>query len=151
MRRAAADLLSLMEKGPACVPELLVTALPESLRFWVGICGFSVLYERPEEGFAMVTRDGAWIMLDQLSHTRDWVAAPLERPFGRGLNLEFSVPDAGAIHAAVQAAGTPIFLPMEEKRYRIGAGHVRVRQFIAQDPDGYLLRFSQLLEATRGG
>jgi len=144
VRRAAAEVLALLEDGPACVPELLVTDLAASLRCWRDALGFTVLYDRPEAGFAMLAREGAWIMLDQLNG-EDWLAAPLERPFGRGLNLEFTVTDVDALHARARAQGLPIFLDLHEKRYRIGAGGVHVRQFIVSDPDGYLLRFSQSL------
>ncbi|BDG71466.1 bleomycin resistance protein [Roseomonas fluvialis] len=130
---------------PVLVPELLVTDLDASLRFWRDICGFAVLYDRPEDGFACIERDGARLMLDRLGTTRDWVAAPLERPFGRGMNLEIAVDAVDPLLSACAAAGWPLFLAAEEKSYRIGAAAARVRQFIVQDPDGYLVRFSQRL------
>jgi catechol 2,3-dioxygenase-like lactoylglutathione lyase family enzyme len=34
------------------VPELLITDLAASLNFWVTLCGFEILYDRPKEGFA---------------------------------------------------------------------------------------------------
>jgi catechol 2,3-dioxygenase-like lactoylglutathione lyase family enzyme len=130
---------------PALVPELLVTDLAASLRFWHGLCGFAVLFDRPEEGFAYIERDGARIMLDRLGSTRDWVAAPLEAPFGRGMNLEIAVASIAPLLAALAGAAWPLFLAPEEKSYRVGTGAVRVRQFIVQDPDGYLVRFSERL------
>jgi len=130
---------------PALVPELLVTDLDASLRFWHGLCGFAVLYDRPEDGFACIERDGARIMLDQLGRTRDWIAAPLEPPFGRGMNLEIAVASLAPLMAALHGAGWPLFLPIEEKSYRVGDAAVRVRQCIVQDPDGYLVRFSERL------
>jgi catechol 2,3-dioxygenase-like lactoylglutathione lyase family enzyme len=132
---------------PALVPELLVTDLAASLRFWRDICGFAVLYDRPDEGFACIERDGARIMLDQLGATRDWVAAPLEHPFGRGMNIEITVASARPLLEACTAADWPLFLAAEEKSYRVGAAAVRVRQFIVQDPDSYLVRFSERLAA----
>lgn len=131
---------------PALVPELGVTDIAASLGFWCGICGFEVLWERPEEGFACIGREGARLMLDRLGGTRDWLAAPAERPFGRGMNLEIAVASLAPLLAALEAAGHPFFLPVEEKSYRVGAGEVRVRQFIVQDPDGYLVRFSERME-----
>lgn len=128
---------------PALVPELLVRDLAASLGFWRDLCGFAVLYDRPEEGFACIEREGARIMLDRLGATRDWVAAPLEPPFGRGMNLEIAVASLAPLLAALEAAGWPFFLPPEEKAYRVGEALVRVRQFIVQDPDGYLVRFSE--------
>jgi len=132
-------------RNPALVPELLVTDLAVSLRFWRDTCGFAVLFDRPEEGFACIERDGARIMLDQRGGTRDWLAAPAERPFGRGMNLEIAVAAVQPLLEACGAAGWPLFLAPEEKSYRVGAGTVRVRQFIVQDPDGYLVRFSEEL------
>jgi catechol 2,3-dioxygenase-like lactoylglutathione lyase family enzyme len=82
-------------------------------------------------------------MLDQLGTGRDWVTAPLEPPLGRGINLEITVEDIAPILAALVAAGWPLFLGPEEKTYRVGEGLVTVRQFLVQDPDGYLLRFSE--------
>lgn len=128
---------------PALVPELLVADLDASLRFWCGLCGFAVVYDRPEDGFACIERDGARIMLDRLGATRDWLAAPLEPPFGRGMNLEIAVAAVQRLLDACAAAAWPLFLPPEEKSYRVGAAAVRVRQFIVQDPDGYLVRFSE--------
>jgi catechol 2,3-dioxygenase-like lactoylglutathione lyase family enzyme len=130
---------------PALVPELGVTDLAASQRFWRDICGFTVLYDRPEDGFACLERDGARIMLDQLGRTRDWVAAALERPFGRGMNLEIAVASVQPVLDALAAAAWPLFLAPEQKSYRVGDGAVRVRQFIVQDPDGYLVRFSERL------
>jgi catechol 2,3-dioxygenase-like lactoylglutathione lyase family enzyme len=131
---------------PTLVPELLVSDLDASLRFWRDLCGFAVLYDRPEEGFACIERDGARIMLDRLGATRDWVAGPLHHPFGRGMNLEVAVASVAPLLAACAAAPWPLFLAPEEKSYRVGDGAVRVRQFILQDPDGYLVRFSERLD-----
>jgi hypothetical protein len=50
------------------------------------------------------------------------------------------------LYARVRAAGATVFLDMEEKWYRRDAApsvEVGNRQFIVQDPDGYLLRFAE--------
>jgi hypothetical protein len=77
-------------------------------------------------------------MLDQLGLDRDWTTAALAPPFGRGLNLEIAA-------NAPAAAGWPLCMAPDTKAYRIGARRVTVRQFLVQDPVGYLLRFSQEL------
>ena len=69
------------------VPELLVADINKSLRFWHDACGFTVLFDRPEEGFAYLDLDGAQIMLDEIGQTHDWVTGPLEPPLGRGMNI----------------------------------------------------------------
>ena len=47
--------------------------------------------------------------------------------------------------AALEAASWPLYLAPEEKWYRAGNRESGVRQFIVQDPDGYLLRFQESL------
>lgn len=43
----------------------------------------------------------------------------------------------------MKASGAEIFLPLEEKWYRLNEIEVGNRQFIVLDPDGYMLRFEQ--------
>jgi hypothetical protein len=38
------------------VPELLVTDLNKTLFFWRDVCGLTVLFDRPDEGFAYTRR-----------------------------------------------------------------------------------------------
>ena len=124
------------------VPELLVADIDKSLLFWRDLCGFTVLFDRPEEGFAYLDLAGAQIMLDELGQTRDWVAGPLEAPFGRGMNLQISVPAIEPILVALAPAGWPLFMQPEQKWYRTGEVETGVHQFLVQAPDGYLIRFS---------
>ncbi len=126
------------------VPELDVSELAASLAFYVGVLGFRVLYERPEERFAYLGREGAELMLEEAAGPgRRFRTAPLERPFGRGVNLQIEVGDAAALHVKVLAGGFAPLIPLEERWYRRGAGQTGNRQFVVADPDGYLLRFFQ--------
>ena len=131
-----------MTSAPALVPELLVTDLAASLDFWVSLCGFEIRYERMDERFAAIALGSAHVMLDQIGVGRDWVPAPLERPLGRGVNFEIAVPSIEPLLERLAGAGWPLFLAAEEKTYRTGGTEVRVSQFLVQDPDGYLLRFT---------
>jgi catechol 2,3-dioxygenase-like lactoylglutathione lyase family enzyme len=49
----------------ALVPELEVSDLAASLAFYLGVCGFAVAYERPEERFVYLEREGAELMLEE--------------------------------------------------------------------------------------
>jgi catechol 2,3-dioxygenase-like lactoylglutathione lyase family enzyme len=126
----------------ALVPELLVSDIATSLRFWRDICGFTILFDRPDEGFAYLDLGGAQIMLDELGKTRDWVTGPLESPFGRGMNLFVRVEAIEPILASLARAGWPLFMDPERKWYRAGDVETGVHQFLVQDPDGYLIRFA---------
>lgn len=131
--------------APAIVPELLVSDLEQSLGFWRDLCGFEILYRRPEDLFAYLTRDGAHLMLEQYGIGRNWETGPLERPFGRGINFQINLPECASIADRLAAAKIPLFMDMEEKWYRANAEEIGVRQFIVQDPDGYLVRFQSSL------
>ena len=125
------------------VPELSVADIAASLRFWRDLCGFTIAYDRPEDGFAYLDRDGGQVMLDELRPGRGrWATGSLEPPLGRGINLQIDVSDTVSILERLAGASWPLFMAPEEKWYRAGAIEVGVRQFLVQDPDGYLIRFS---------
>jgi len=122
------------------VPELYCSDLERSVAFYVGVLGFTVAYERPEERFVYLQREGAQLMLEQPTG-RTFLAADLEHPYGRGINLQIEVTDVASLYAAVQAAAWPVFLQLETRWYRRDEVLLGNRQFVVQDPDGYLLRF----------
>ena len=131
---------------PTLVPELICSNFQYSLAFYTDVIGFAVMYARLENRFAMLEREGAELMIEQpLSRDRLWPKAELSPPYGRGINLEIRVEDIEPLAAAVIAAGVPFFLPPEERWYRRDETEIGVRQFAIQDPDGYLLRFSQTI------
>jgi catechol 2,3-dioxygenase-like lactoylglutathione lyase family enzyme len=130
-----------MESWAPLVPELLVTDLNSSLRFWCEFIGFSVTYDRPEDKFAYLDLAGAQVMLEQRDDTeRQWITGALEKPLGRGINFQIEVTGIDQILARLTEANWPIFMAVEEKWYRIGARETGQRQFLVKDPDGYLLR-----------
>jgi catechol 2,3-dioxygenase-like lactoylglutathione lyase family enzyme len=128
--------------APPVIPELDVADLAQSLSFYVDALGFRVRFERPEERFAYLTRGPIHLMLEQADGPgRRFRTAPLEYPFGRGMNLQIEVPDVDHLHAQVTRAGATIYVPLEERWYRKRDEEVGHRQFVVVDPDGYLLRF----------
>ena len=128
------------------VPELLVSDFAASLGFYTRIIGFTVRYDRPVEKFAYLDLDGAELMIEQ--ETDFWLTGPREKPYGRGINLQIEVGNLDGIVARLSKAGIPLFRPVEEAWYRAGELYSGNRQFLVQDPDGYLLRFFQDLGTT---
>ena len=128
---------------PGLVPELSVTDYEASRHFWCDLIGFSLRYERPEEGFGYLVLGNAHLMLDQINQGRTWATGSLERPLGRGINFEVQVENLDTVLRRIESAGWPIFIKPEEKWYRAGDIEIGVRQFLVQDPDGYLLRLQQ--------
>ena len=128
---------------PGLVPELSVTDYEASRHFWCDLVGFSLRYERPEEGFGYLVLGNAHLMLDQINRGRTWETGALEPPLGRGINFEVQVENLDTVLRRITNAGWPIFVDPEEKWYRAGDIEIGVRQFLVQDPDGYLLRLQQ--------
>ncbi len=128
------------------VPELIVSDLPRSLAFYCGVIGFKIEYDRPEEHFALLSFGGSQLMLEQDWQSESpWRVGPLEPPYGRGINLSIECADASALVALLEVSGHGIRKPIEECWYRQGGMLVGQRNFLVQDPDGYLLRFAENL------
>lgn len=124
------------------VPELDVSDLDVSLVFYVDVCGFEIRYQRVEEGFAYLDQAGAELMLQAAGGPgRRFRTASLERPFGRGVNFQIEVADIGPLHDRAINHECKIVVPLEERWYETDLGDVGNRQFVLEDPDGYLLRF----------
>ncbi|UFZ03357.1 VOC family protein [Bradyrhizobium ontarionense] len=123
------------------VPELDVSDLGASKSFWCDLLGFRIAYQRPEDRFMYIELQGAQVMLMQ--HNGNWETGPLERPFGRGINFQIVVDDVDPMLAALAQANWPLFEKCREAWYRVGERARGQRQFLVQDPDGYLLRFAQ--------
>lgn len=126
-------------KFNSLIPELSVTDINITRNFYVEVLGFEVYYERKEDKFIFVKYENNQIMLEQLNDK--WSTGPMEYPFGRGINLEMTVSNIDAIYKRVIDSKLDVFAKMESKVYKCGTEDVVQRQFLVQDPDGYLLRF----------
>jgi catechol 2,3-dioxygenase-like lactoylglutathione lyase family enzyme len=123
------------------VPELSVSNLTLSRSFYVDTLGFSVEYERPANGFMYLSLQGSQIMIEETNG--HWATGELEYPYGRGINFQFSVEDVDTIIKSLRVNGIQLFRPLTESWYRGGEVLYGQREFLVQDPDGYLLRFAQ--------
>lgn len=121
------------------IPELSVTDINKTREFYVDVLGFKICYERPEDKFIFVEKDGNQIMLEQIND--NWNVGKMEYPFGRGINFEMTISDVDAVYERIQKAGFKLFREMEIKDYECENEIVHQKQFLIQDPDGYLLRF----------
>lgn len=128
----------------ALTPELYCSNIKNSLSFYIETLGFNIQYQRKEDKFVMLERQGARIMLEEIDGTkRTWITDTLEPPYGRGINLEIKTEKIDELYDSIQKAKAYVFLPIEEKQYRVNDIVLVNRQFIVLDPDGYMLRFSQ--------
>lgn len=126
-------------KFNSLIPELTVTDIERTKDFYLNILGFKMEYERPENKFIFVSLEGNQMMFEQ--ENGHWSVGELEYPFGRGINFEMTVSDVDAIYKRVLDAGIKPFREMMVSNYRSNDEVVVQKEFLVQDPDGYLLRF----------
>ncbi|WP_243079528.1 VOC family protein [Pantoea sp. MQR6] len=127
------------------VPELTVTDFPASLYFYVDVLGFNIVIKRSDPDFAYVSLGEAQIMLEQY-HAEGWNTSELVKPLGRGVNFQIEVDDIEQILARLLAHGISLYRALRDNHYSTGETIACQREFLVQDPDGYLLRFSQYIE-----
>lgn len=126
------------------VPELTVRSLEDSLRFYEAI-GFTTRFRREQPEFAYLELGRAQLMLEQ-EHAEGWNVEPLDRPLGRGINFQIEVTDADAVQATLRLQGVSLFRDMKDTWYPVSNTQQEgQREFLVQDPDGYLMRFAQYL------
>lgn len=124
------------------IPELSVTNLAKSLSFYKTI-GFHINYERPENKFVFISLNNIQFMLQELSDQNKWEIAELSYPFGNGINFQLEVSNIDNIYNNLVKNNYHIAFPIEENWYRQNNKLLGNREFLVQDPDGYLLRFSE--------
>lgn len=130
------------------VPELWCSDFEASLDFYTGVLGFAVVQRRRHDPHAYLALHGAQIMI---AHWRldgnwaPWLPQQMTRPFGRGINLQFMVPDVGRLYQSVLARGVSPLVEIYEAEIWKTDVMDRRRQFLIPDPDGYVLRFAQSL------
>ena len=121
-------------------PELLVTDLAVSLAFWRDLLGFRVAYSR--DGFVYLERaEGAQIMLWERDGSFETGA--MERPFGRGAMFQVYVEGLGKVTSALSANGWPLYAPLRDIWRRWGDREGGQREFLVQDPEGYLIMVAE--------
>ena len=127
------------------IPELSVTNLENSLKFYKTI-GFKVEYDRPENKFAFISLGEIQFMLQEISDNDKWNVAPLTYPFGNGINFQLEVSNLDEIYNNLKNNNYKITFDIEENWYRQDDKLLGNKEFLIQDPDGYLLRFFEDIE-----
>ena len=124
------------------IPELSVTNLENSLNFYK-TAGFEIKYNRTEDKFAFISLNNIQFMLQELSNNDKWNVGELKYPFGNGINFQLEVEDIDKIYNNFKNNNYTITFDIEENWYRQDDKMLGNKEFLIQDPDGYLLRFMQ--------
>jgi len=124
------------------IPELSVSNLEKSLAFYKAL-GFKIEYERPENKFVFLSMGEIQFMIQEISDDDKWDVAPLSYPFGNGINFQLEVDNVESIYNSLKENNYKIAFDIEENWYRQDNKLLGNKEFLVQDPDGYLLRFSE--------
>ena len=122
------------------IPELSVTNLENSLKFYKTI-GFKIEYDRLENKFVFISLGKIQFMLQEISDNDKWNIMELTYPFGNGINFQLEVNNVNEIYKNLKDNNYKITFEIEENWYRQGNRLLGNKEFLIQDPDGYLLRF----------
>lgn len=127
----------------ALVPELSVADIQKSKHFYLEILGFALEYERVEDKFAFISLGDAQMMIEEMNG--HWDTARLEYPLGRGINFQICVRDVEMLCRRLKANNVRIYRDLFVSNYKAGDCIITEKEILVQDPDGYLLRFSETI------
>jgi catechol 2,3-dioxygenase-like lactoylglutathione lyase family enzyme len=123
------------------IPELSVSNFETSLKFYTGILGFKIEYKRVKSKFTMISFQGSQFMIEEVNN--HWNTGKLKYPFGKGINFQITVAKIKPILDNLKKNNYPIFVEPKENWYRQDKQLLGNKEFLIQDPDGYLLRFAE--------
>jgi len=126
------------------IPEFDVFNLDETLHFYVDLIGFKVVYDRPEDKFAFLELEDVQFMVQEIDKENlKWDTGELKYPLGIGINFQIDVKNIDEIYNRLKEDNYKIFVEMEDHYYRKDDEMLGEREFLVQDPNGFVLRFAQ--------
>ena len=122
------------------IPELSVFDIEQTKRFYNDL-GFKIEYERPEEKFVFMSFQDSQFMFEQI-HDNGWNIDELIYPLGRGINFSIAVDDIEGLYKLVKTLNLEIYRDLNRSIYQVNGTEEMQTEFLIQDPNGYLLRFT---------
>ena len=121
------------------IPELSVTNIDKSKEFYLKL-GFKIMYERKEDKFAFLELEGNQLIIEEIND--NWNTGKLEYPFGRGINISMTINDIDKYYQDLVNKNITFFKDIMTNEYDVNGKTYLDKEFLIQDPDGYLLRFN---------
>ena len=122
------------------IPELSVFDIEQTKRFYNDL-GFKIEYERPKEKFVFMSFQDSQFMFEQI-HDNGWNIGELIYPLGRGINFSIAVDDIEGLYKLVKTLNLEIYRELNRSIYQVNGTEETQTEFLIQDPNGYLLRFT---------
>ena len=122
------------------IPELSVFDILQTKNFYEEL-GFKIEYERREEKFVFMSFQDSQFMFEQI-HDEGWNTGELTYPLGRGINFSIAVDDIENLYTLVKSKRLEIYKKLTKSVYLVNGIEEIQMEFLIQDPNGYLLRFT---------
>lgn len=126
-------------KFNSLIPELSVTNIEKSKKFYLNL-GFKIMYERKEDKFCFLYLEDNQIMIEEINN--NWNVGEMKYPFGNGINISVTVSDIDSFYERIISKRIVLFRKIKTSKYRVDDIIYEDKEFLLQDPDGYLLRFN---------
>lgn len=123
------------------IPELTVSCINDSKKFYTEVLGFKIEYERIKDKFAFLSLGEAQLMIEQIND--NWTVGELKYPFGNGINLQIEINNLDSFVKKVKSKNIILFKDIFTSYYQCDNVCYMEKEVLIQDPDGYLLRFSE--------
>ena len=122
------------------IPELSVFDILQTKNFYKEL-GFEIEYERQKEKFIFMSFQDSQFMFEQI-HDEGWNTGELIYPLGRGINFSIAVDDIENLYTLVKSKKLEIYKKLTKSVYLVNGIEEIQMEFLIQDPNGYLLRFT---------
>jgi len=122
------------------IPELSVFDILQTKKFYKEL-GFKIEYERQKEKFIFMSFQDSQFMFEQI-HDEGWNTGELIYPLGRGINFSIAVDDIEKLYTLVKNKKLEIYKKLTKSVYLVNGIEEVQMEFLIQDPNGYLLRFT---------
>ena len=122
------------------IPELSVFDILQTKNFYKEL-GFKIEYERQEEKFVFMSFQDSQFMFEQI-HDDGWNIGELVYPLGRGINFSIAVDDIEELYQLVKSLNIELYRELTRNIYQVNGIEETQIEFLIQDPNGYLLRFT---------
>ncbi len=122
------------------IPELSVFDILQTKNFYKEL-GFKIEYERQKEKFIFMSFQDSQFMFEQI-HDEGWNTGELIYPLGRGINFSIAVDDIENLYTLVKIKKLEIYKKLTKSVYLVNGIEEIQMEFLIQDPNGYLLRFT---------
>ena len=126
-------------KFNSLIQELSVTDIEKSKGFYLNL-GFKVMYEKKEDKFCFLYLEDNQIMIEEINN--NWNVGEMKYPFGNGINISMTVSDIDSFYENIISKKFVLFRKIKTSKYRVDDIIYEDKEFLLQDPDGYLLRFN---------